>query len=239
MDGTFSSRLWRPLVAALSLSAMVLVPAAAARADDTPASVLYGAGTAGEATALQIARDAWGGDACGGPVALGWGALDPMVNARADWKNPTDAFANPVANVHCTITFNSTIDFTWDEYCTVMVHEYGHLLGQRHSDDEHSVMYPTYVEAFPACAATPDPAARAAPAAADDDSASTVARAPATTKSKAKPKARAKPRRSRHSKRSAHRRARAHVRARQRARARELRLRRAHTRDTSHTRRTA
>jgi hypothetical protein len=228
MNGTISSRLWRPRFAGLALALSAALLPAAAQADDTPASARYGPGTAGEATAWQIARDAWGVEACGGAVTVGWGVLDPMVNARSDWKNATDAFANPKANVQCTITFNSTLSFTWEEYCTVMVHEYGHLVGQRHSEDEHSVMYPSYVEAFPACAATPDPAPASLAAA---ESASTAAVAPATTKAKseAKPKARSKQRRSTHS-RSTHSQHRARRHARARVHARQLRLGRAHAR---------
>lgn len=41
------------------------------------------------------------------------------------------------------------------EYCQILVHEYGHLIGQEHSTDSNSVMQPIALEAplVPGCAA--------------------------------------------------------------------------------------
>ena len=50
-------------------------------------------------------------------------------------------------------------------FCTVFVHEFGHLTGHQHVQDQNNVMYPIYVQPISQCANTPDPtAAVAAPA---------------------------------------------------------------------------
>lgn len=43
----------------------------------------------------------------------------------------------------CYIVFahRSRRRLTWVEFCTLAIHEYGHLLGYEHSEDPNSVMY--------------------------------------------------------------------------------------------------
>jgi Matrixin len=150
---------------AVSIAAAAFGTAAQAHADDSPPAVRFGPGTQAESVARQIARDAWGGEPCGGQVTVTWGPLEASVNATSTWMNPTDPYANPSQNYDCNVEFNTGADFDWTKYCTVMVHEYGHLHGQQHSDDKSSVMYPEYEDdhAWPACESTADPTAPSEP----------------------------------------------------------------------------
>ncbi len=116
------------------------------------------------AQAQSIARVHWGADACSGQVALAWTTeLGTEVAARASWSNPLSTYDHPVANLNCAIRFNAAADFDWLKFCTVVVHEYGHLTGHRHSDDPGDVMYQTYQEPLRVCAATSDPTAPRTP----------------------------------------------------------------------------
>jgi hypothetical protein len=101
-----------------------------------------------------IAVEYWNSSPCGGVVGVSWASLDPSINATSDWWNPTEAYGNPAANSSCTITFNEVQAFDWPMFCTVMVHEIGHLTGHQHVTDESSVMYPIYVAPIPQCTGT-------------------------------------------------------------------------------------
>jgi Matrixin len=117
-------------------------------------------------TARQIADAYWGFDPCQGQVAISWTSLDPSINATSTWWNPTDAYADPQENNNCQVQFNVNQQFDWQMFCTVFVHEFGHLTGHPHVQDQSNVMYPVYVQALSQCASTPDPTAQvAAPAA--------------------------------------------------------------------------
>lgn len=120
--------------------------------------------------AQQIASAYWGTDACGGAIEITWASLTGDINARSDWENPVAAYDDPAENADCTITFNTAQRWTWPMFCTVMVHEYGHLTGHPHSGDPTDVMYPFYGQPVAACAtasggAPAVPAATAAPVA--------------------------------------------------------------------------
>jgi hypothetical protein len=59
-------------------------------------------------------------------------------------------------NGGCTIYYNQAAGWPWAKLCSVTVHEYGHLLGHRHSSNANSIMYPSYRDAawwprHPAC----------------------------------------------------------------------------------------
>jgi Matrixin len=50
----------------------------------------------------------------------------------------------------CTVIVNSGI-WSYDRFCTTVVHEYGHLGGLGHSEDPANVMYPNFVRSFGPC----------------------------------------------------------------------------------------
>lgn len=172
MDGEKVTRwikdaLRRPGVLLAASAAMV--PAAFlwtggdAEAETAPASMRYAVGTSGMLTAQDLARRIWGGEPCGGQVEVAWGTDEPLVNARSYWANPRSAYDDPALNTHCRIVFNSDLDFSWQKFCTVLVHEYGHLAGRPHVADGPDVMSPIYRAPLADCARTPDPAAPAPP----------------------------------------------------------------------------
>jgi hypothetical protein len=122
----------------------------------------FAAGGAAMTIARQIADAYWGSDPCGGQVALSWASLDPSINATSTWWNPSDAYANPQENNNCQVQFNTNQSFDWQMFCTVFVHEFGHLTGHPHINDQNNVMYPIYVQPIQQCAQTPDPTAQVA-----------------------------------------------------------------------------
>jgi hypothetical protein len=116
-------------------------------------------------SARAIADQYWGYDPCGGTVAMSWQSEAPTVNATSTWSNPGDPYANPQQNVDCSVVFNSMQGFDWPMLCTVFVHEFGHLTGHMHvQDDPTNVMYPFYNQPIAQCktavAAAPPPAKR-------------------------------------------------------------------------------
>jgi hypothetical protein len=108
--------------------------------------------------AQNIAREHWGVDPCGGQVQVTWTVEAPRINARSYWSNPTSAYGAPALNTACRIEFNAAAPYDWDMFCTVVVHEYGHLAGHQHAPDGPDVMSPIYRQPLAACAATADPA---------------------------------------------------------------------------------
>jgi len=103
--------------------------------------------------AQHIAVDYWHAVPCGGEASVAWAALDPDTNAASTWSNPISSYGAPQLNSGCVVDFNATEAFSWPMFCTVMVHEYGHLLGRRHVPDRNDVMYIYYVRPVAPCAA--------------------------------------------------------------------------------------
>jgi hypothetical protein len=153
-------------LAAAMLVAFLATGGTGQAADDVPASAKYAVGSAGMVTAQNIAVANWGAAPCGGSVDVSWGQDDPTINARSYWANPKSAYDNPELNTQCRIVFNVSMTFTWEKFCTVLVHEYGHLSGKPHTADGPDLMSPIYRAPLPACSGTPDPWAAGQPAAA-------------------------------------------------------------------------
>lgn len=153
--GRLAVGLWVAAVAALGA-------AAPAPAQTAPAASRFGPGSPALSVAQEIARRTWGADPCDGAVSVVWGPDDPAVNARSTWTNPTAVYGYAEANADCRIVFNEALDPSWGKFCTILVHEYGHLAGWQHSVDGPDVMSPLYRAPIPDCVATPDPSAPAA-----------------------------------------------------------------------------
>lgn len=164
MDG-HKLKIARGLAAAVAVLALG-VAAAPAAADD--AAQTYAVGSQPMLLAQQIARTHWGYDPCQGQVAITWTTMPDTINAQSTWANPTDAYNNSTQNMDCSIQFNDAISWDWNRFCTVLVHEYGHLTGHAHSPDPADVMYAYYVAPLSDCvAAAPAPVVPTAPAQAD------------------------------------------------------------------------
>jgi hypothetical protein len=152
------------------IRARVVVPTVLATLGVWPASAVlaaphespatrYPVGSTGMTTAIAVADRYWNASPCNGDVALTWWAYSPKTEeARAFWTNPLAFYGAPELNTACAIVFNSQAWLPWPRFCTVVVHEYGHLTGHPHSDDPRDVMAPTTRLTLPACAAIPDPA---------------------------------------------------------------------------------
>jgi hypothetical protein len=162
-------RILAPLAAAATLSIALgsTPPATATTTAASTASAASAAGSAATAAADQtdfavgspamvqaelIAVEYWNTSPCSGQVTVSWGELDPTLNATSNWWNPIEAYGNAGANSQCSIVFNQYQSFDWPMFCTVMVHEIGHLTGHEHVLDKSSVMYPIYVAPIPQCA---------------------------------------------------------------------------------------
>ena len=152
-------------IAGAALAACALSTAAAPAFADP--SVDFAAQSAPAVGAQLVAAAYWNANPCHGQIALTWAALDPSINATSSWVNPI-AYGAPLQNTDCSITFNSAIDWDWTRFCSVLVHEYGHLDGLPHSADPTDVMYPIYQGPVAQCAAvaTTDGPLGAPPAAA-------------------------------------------------------------------------
>jgi hypothetical protein len=136
------------------LIACAALPVASAQADVVlnPAGV-FAVGSQPMQTAQGIAQQHWGVAPCGGQVAISWTPLAPQINATSTWTNPRSSYDNPDLNGDCRIEFNSGMDFDWDKFCTVVVHEYGHLSGKPHAPDPKDVMAAFYDSPLPECIA--------------------------------------------------------------------------------------
>jgi hypothetical protein len=138
----------RRTLIALVLTAALSGPAAAHAAQS---SVDFAVGSPSMQLAQSLATSHWGVEPCGGQVAIAWTPMAPLVNATASWTNPKTAYDNPELNGNCRIEFNSTMEFDWAKFCTVVVHELGHLAGKPHVDERSDVMSAIYFEPLPAC----------------------------------------------------------------------------------------
>jgi hypothetical protein len=133
----------------------VLTSAAPALADGPNLSPdqQLAAGEPAMQAAVGIAKAYWSADPCGGQVGLSWGTLDSSTNATSTWSNPESQFGLSDLNASCAITLNRAVPWDWAKFCTIVVHEYGHLDGRPHVDDPNDVMYAYYVKPVDPCAA--------------------------------------------------------------------------------------
>src|SRR4051812_17378106 len=138
-----------------------------------PESV-FPVGSAAEQLAVQIAKTTWNTDPCGGQYTVEWGPLDDNVNAQSSWTNAQSAYDNPELNGDCKVTFNPSAEFDWPKFCTVMVHELGHLAGKPHAADPRAVMAAYYTIPLQACVSQTPDQFKPAPAAARAPKASTA-----------------------------------------------------------------
>jgi hypothetical protein len=155
MDGTHSTSRKTTLLArraaSLALAACSLSFAAApAQAD--PASD-FAAGSAPTLAAEEIAKAYWQTTPCAGQVSLVWMTLTESVNATSTWTNPVGQYDAPEQNGSCQIAFNKTLTWDWTRFCSILVHEYGHLVGHAHADDRADVMFPFYEAPIAQCVA--------------------------------------------------------------------------------------
>lgn len=150
---------WRALLACACSMLLAATSAATAHAGFAGESPV---GSARVSAALRIADGHWGAAPCKGLATLTWSTQAPNVNAISSWSNMGDPYAAWGGNFDCTIAMNPAARWDWPKFCTVIVHEVGHLEGHPHSADPDDVMAPYYSQPAPDCSATPDPQAPAA-----------------------------------------------------------------------------
>ena len=152
MDGNFRSR--TTTVLARRAAGLVLAAAAfsAAPAYADPATD-FAAGSAPVQAATDVAKSYWSTTPCGGNVSIVWMPLTDSTNATSTWSNPVGQYDAPEQNSNCQIAFNSSLTWDWTRFCSILVHEYGHLSGKPHSADAADVMYPYYEKPVDQCVA--------------------------------------------------------------------------------------
>jgi hypothetical protein len=131
---------------------------AASRVVRAPAPVdPFPVGSAQMTAVVALAQRYWATNPCGGVVQLRWVSMPPASNGLATWFNPVDPYAQPELNTDCVISLNRDAYLPWDRFCTVVVHEFGHLSGHPHSADGLDVMSPFLRAPIPECVALPEP----------------------------------------------------------------------------------
>jgi hypothetical protein len=106
---------------------------------------------AAQPTVLERSRDvavaAWGVAPCGGQrIPIDWRDLPGKQAGRASWWGERPPFHR------CRVTIDSGRRWTARRLCTVIVHEYGHLLGRGHSADPRDVMHSPVPRYYQPCA---------------------------------------------------------------------------------------
>lgn len=127
----------RPRFIALAAALAALTVPTSAQAAHRPAPPI--------GLALPIAADYWGveGTCPADSVGIVWLA-DLGVNPDTGDSAGGRAVLGGCASGQPTIWLNSSVDVGFAMRCTIVVHEYGHLIGLGHSDDA-SVMNPWWM----------------------------------------------------------------------------------------------
>ena len=115
----------------------------------TPSAQQLAGDVAARDAATATAARYWGATACGGNGDITWASLGDGLNAQASWSAVLGAPASTFER--CGITFNIDIEWNGPLFCTVMVHEMGHLLGQVHTEDPNNIMSPYTNASIPEC----------------------------------------------------------------------------------------
>lgn len=98
------------------------------------------------APSLAIAYKTWGGNMCGGQPQVLRTPLRPTQLGGVVSLGPFAAGAEG-----CIIYINSRLRFSPGTYCTVILHEGGHLAGRAHSSNSSSIMRPQLGSVDPRC----------------------------------------------------------------------------------------
>jgi Matrixin len=93
--------------------------------------------------AYALAVGYWHRTPCAGNVAFGWTDAPGSRMATAYWTSDRSGDFTRYRNCH--IVLHRTVASDWPTFCTIVLHEMGHLTGHGHVRDRGSVMYPFYL----------------------------------------------------------------------------------------------
>ncbi len=104
--------------------------------------------------AQAIAAHVWGQPCPLGGVTVVRGEVAAGALAQAEFLVPPET-PWPAAYSSCRVVIGPG-RLTWEEVCTIVLHEYGHLVGAGHSANPRSVMYATFERIAPRCDSSTD-----------------------------------------------------------------------------------
>lgn len=113
------------------------------------------------AAAKAIAVAKWGAPCNGEFIPVTKEVIPPFDNqdgtksyytaeAKYSYKSAEDLLP-PFTQCSVVFDINEAKGMPWEKFCTIMVHEYGHLVGVQHSKSEFSLMYYTYLFPYKKC----------------------------------------------------------------------------------------
>jgi hypothetical protein len=121
-------------------------------------------------SAYALAVAYWHRTPCAGDVTFNWTDAPGSRIATAYWTSDGSGDPNQFSGCHIVLHRSATSD--WPMFCTVVLHEVGHLTGHAHVRDRANVMYPFYVGPRGPCTRTQPASAPAGPAPAETPPAS-------------------------------------------------------------------